>query len=103
MYYSTYHWHPLINGGGGFFPSNWNDRVANVATFPLAPALKTLDQLGDRYVLIHQDSPHYALIVKQLRALQHRTGIGARWRIVTFGTDIAIDRGAVQIKSEGAA
>ena len=20
MYYSTYHWHPLLNGGGGFFP-----------------------------------------------------------------------------------
>lgn len=59
MYYSTYHWHPLVNGGGGFFPADWNQRIGPLQTFPSAAATAMIHHLGVRYVIAHPNFPRY--------------------------------------------
>ena len=59
MYYSTYHWDPLVNGGGGFFPSDWNQRIGPLQTFPSAAADGMIHTLGVQYVVVHPDFPRY--------------------------------------------
>ncbi len=63
MYYSAYHWHPLINGGGGFFPPGWPQRIAAVNLFPSPRALAALRRLDVLYIVVHPNYP-------RLRAVQ---------------------------------
>jgi hypothetical protein len=95
MYYSAYHWHPLLNGGGGFYPRDWNSRVANIATFPASRAQITLDTLGDRYVIVHRDYPRFASVVSLLNQSFDPATAESRWRVLSVGADIVIDRGPV--------
>jgi hypothetical protein len=60
MYYSTYHWDPLVNGGGGFFPSDWNQRISPLQTFPSAAADAMIHKIGVHYVIAHPNFPRYA-------------------------------------------
>ncbi|HEY8287168.1 MAG TPA: hypothetical protein VIJ28_22495 [Chloroflexota bacterium] len=59
MYYSTYHWHPLVNGGGGFFPADWNQRIGPLQTFPSPSATAMIQRLRVRYIIAHPDFPRY--------------------------------------------
>ena len=52
---STVHWRPLVNGFGGFPPPDFDDIVARTATFPSAPGVAWLQELGVGYVVVHTD------------------------------------------------
>jgi hypothetical protein len=53
MYYSTYHWHSIVNGTGGFSPP-WYDRLTPVlASFPSPASLRLLHRWGVRFVIVH--------------------------------------------------
>jgi len=53
MYYSTYHWQPIVNGAGGFFPP-WYDRLQPLLqSFPSSASLGVLRGWGVRYVVVH--------------------------------------------------
>jgi hypothetical protein len=60
MYYSTYHWHPLANGGGGFFPQGWDAETASADQFPAPSALAALEGGRVRYVVVHPNYPGIA-------------------------------------------
>ena len=34
MYFSTFHWHPLVNGYSGFSPKSYQDLIRAMADFP---------------------------------------------------------------------
>lgn len=53
MYYSTFHWRPLLNGYSGFFPPSYLALAAEMRTFPDARALESLRSRGARYVIVH--------------------------------------------------
>lgn len=54
MFWSTYHWHPLVNGYSGYTPPDVVDTMALMQTFPDDESVARLKTLRVRYVLIHQ-------------------------------------------------
>jgi hypothetical protein len=54
MFWSTYHWHWLVNGYSGYTPGDHLDTMSLMATFPDEESLARLRELGVRYVLVHQ-------------------------------------------------
>ena len=54
MFWSTYHWHTLINGYSGYMPADAVDTMALMETFPDDESVKRLQSLKARYVLVHQ-------------------------------------------------
>jgi hypothetical protein len=54
MYFSTFHWHPIINGTSGFGPS-WYDRLGALSRdFPSDDTLDAYRQLGTEYIVLHE-------------------------------------------------
>jgi len=54
MFWSTYHWHWLVNGYSGYRPDDVLDTMATMRTFPDDDSLARLEELHVHYVLIHQ-------------------------------------------------
>jgi hypothetical protein len=54
MFWSTYHWHELVNGYSGYRPDDVVDTMALMQSFPDDESVARLQELGVRYVLIHQ-------------------------------------------------
>ena len=55
MYFSTFHWHKLINGYSGFAPGASKELVNVLAKSPPKVALSALRAFGTQYVLVHWD------------------------------------------------
>jgi hypothetical protein len=54
MFWSTYHWHSLINGYSGYTPPDDVETGWMMETFPDDESIERLQTLKTRYVLIHQ-------------------------------------------------
>src|SRR5262249_54483362 len=54
MFWSTRHWHPLVNGYSGFRPLDYAETVRRMRTFPDAAGIARLRQLDVRYILVHE-------------------------------------------------
>jgi hypothetical protein len=54
MFWSTYHWHSLINGYSGYQPRDVSDTMAMMPTFPDDESVERLQELRARYVLVHK-------------------------------------------------
>lgn len=54
MFWSTYHWHWLVNGYSGYRPDDVIDTMATMRAFPDDDSVARLEELHVRYVLIHQ-------------------------------------------------
>ena len=55
LYYATYHWMPMVNGYSGFLPYGQDQIIADMLDFPDAKSIRRLNELGVRYVIVHQD------------------------------------------------
>jgi hypothetical protein len=55
MYYSTLHWHRLVNGYSGFYPPDYIRFVEGVRNFPDAEAVGHIRRGGIRYVILHSE------------------------------------------------
>jgi hypothetical protein len=54
MYWSTYHWHSLVNGYSGYRPGDNFDTMEMMAAFPDDESIERLQDLRVRYILIHE-------------------------------------------------
>jgi hypothetical protein len=54
MFWSTYHWHSLVNGYSGYRPDDVVDTMTLMDTFPDDASMARLKELQVRYILIHQ-------------------------------------------------
>jgi hypothetical protein len=54
MFWSTKHWHPLVNGYSGFKPLDYAETLQRMRTFPDDAAIARLRQLDVRYILVHE-------------------------------------------------
>ena len=52
-YFSTFHWHPLLNGYSGFFPVSYVDRADALREFPDDRSILRLKRDGARYLVLH--------------------------------------------------
>jgi hypothetical protein len=71
IFESTFHWHPLVNGYSGFWPSEYILLVRRVRDFPSDASIEALRQRGVRYVILHErlyGTEQYAIVAKALAA-----------------------------------
>jgi hypothetical protein len=54
MFWSIYHWHPLVNGYSGYTPVDVLDTMTLMRSFPDDESVARLRALDVRYILIHQ-------------------------------------------------
>ena len=53
LYFSTFHWHKLVNGQSGWLPPSYYEFVVNVRSFPSDASVNYLRRRGVQYVTIH--------------------------------------------------
>ena len=53
VYASTTHWQPLVNGYSGMTPRSYTEAERRVRSFPAAPAIRYLEELGVTHVVVH--------------------------------------------------
>lgn len=52
-YWSTSHWHQLVNGYSGFYPDQYLETLETLRSFPNAASLARLKKLNVNYIVIH--------------------------------------------------
>ena len=53
-FWSTTHWKPLVNGYSGYTTAAYLDTMMQMLTFPDDRSIARLEELGVRYVLVHE-------------------------------------------------
>ena len=53
QYYSTAHWHPIVNGYSRSEPAGFRPLVGRLSTFPLPSSAETMRITGIRYAILH--------------------------------------------------
>lgn len=53
MYFSTFHWHRLVNGYSGFSPPSYHDLLRTMETFPDDASIAEIRRRGVDYVIVH--------------------------------------------------
>jgi hypothetical protein len=85
MYYSTYHWQPLVNGSSGFVPPSYLRMMPTIDALPSRQAVESLSALGVRVLVLHTDR----LPTQMLRQWQQMVSAGGGLEeIARFGPDI---------------
>jgi hypothetical protein len=54
MYWSTTHWHRLVNGYSGYSPPDYFDTVTRMQSFPDDKAFARLREMKVQYILVHE-------------------------------------------------
>jgi len=54
MYYSTFHWHRLVNGYSGFYPRGYISFIEGMRNFPDDESIGYVTRRGVRYVILHR-------------------------------------------------
>jgi hypothetical protein len=54
MYWSTTHWHRLVNGYSGYSPPDYLDTVTRMQSFPDDRAFERLREMKVHYILVHE-------------------------------------------------
>ena len=52
-YYSTAHWHPIVNGYARTEPPGYRDRITRIATFPSSDCADAMRAIGADYLVFH--------------------------------------------------
>ncbi|MEW5982381.1 MAG: hypothetical protein AB1806_08420 [Acidobacteriota bacterium] len=73
MFWSTYHWRPLVNGYTDYIPPDFREMTVPLSSFPNPESFKILQRLRVRYVLFHLD------------LYSHQTAAGVKARIAEYG------------------
>jgi hypothetical protein len=53
LYFSTFHWHPIVNGNSGYFPKSYEELTERERDFPSESAVEYLRRRGVDYVAVH--------------------------------------------------
>lgn len=56
MFFSTYHWQPIVNGYSGFFPPTFIELADATASFPDEASIAYLKQRGVDFIVVHGQS-----------------------------------------------
>lgn len=54
LYFSTFHWHRMVNGNSGFHPESYKTLLEHEVTFPSDEAVDYLKTVGVSYVTVHE-------------------------------------------------
>jgi hypothetical protein len=71
LYFSTFHWRPIVNGNSGYFPKSYEELIKHELDFPSDSAIDYLRTRGVDYVAVHgafMEPQRYQHIVAALDA-----------------------------------
>jgi hypothetical protein len=80
LYFSTFHWHPIVNGNSGYFPETYEEMTERQRDFPSDSAVEYLRSRGVQYVAVHgafYDPGAYGPIVTALDRREDMTLVTA--------------------------
>jgi hypothetical protein len=75
MYYSTFHWEPLVNGYSGFFPASYTEVVTAARDFPGDAFVDLIKRRGARYLAVHQERMIGTRYVRMIPGLDRRSDL----------------------------
>ena len=78
MYYSTYHWQPLVEGYSGFYPVSYIRFLEGVDRFPSKDAIEYLRRDDVKFVILHSDPDPVAYV-----AVRKRIGATDAFELIT--------------------
>lgn len=87
MYYSTFHWKPLVNGYSRVLPPGRESLNKTLQKFPAPVALDTLSSIGVRYILVHLGQYREDAREEMILRLNDLEGVSIR-RVYSDGLDI---------------
>jgi len=71
IYWSTTHWHPLVNGFSGYVPPDYVETMKLMSTFPDDKSIARLRRLDVRHIVVHQSFyPSRSYTALMLRILE---------------------------------
>ncbi len=81
MYYSTFHWHRLLNGYSGFLPAHYTRLLEILRTFPDERSIRELRLRKAEYVLVHSGMNFWSFtpdedLQQRMAASQHLALVG---------------------------
>lgn len=68
MYFSVYHWRPLVNGHSGYIPRTVYEVFERVEALPSTESVRYLEAIGVRHILVHPQAPLYPNLSAGTRA-----------------------------------
>jgi hypothetical protein len=77
MYYSTFHWQPLLNGYSGFYPERYHLMLEAVKRFPDEESLAYLGRAGVGVMILHGSGPDHARYQAAVSALRSHARVSA--------------------------
>jgi hypothetical protein len=81
LYFSNWHWRPMINGYSGFIPSTYEPMIESLRDFPAPAALDVLRKAGVTHVTVN-----CALYVKGCEPILEKISASGAFREVSRGT-----------------
>jgi len=83
MYFSIWHWLPMVNGYSGFVPKSYQDLRRDLALFPAAEAVDALRRHGVTHVTVNCGFNYTGcneLMDAMRRARRLRLAASTEWR-----------------------
>jgi hypothetical protein len=92
MYFSTWHWQPLINGYSGFFPNSYIAAADDADHFPDDIAIRHFQRRGVDYVIVHEEFYDLDVYRDLIRRIEARSEIETVSRSTWEGHEIRLYR-----------
>ena len=89
MYFSVYHWHPLLNGYSGFHPESYLQFLGRTAAFPDPAAVAAMQRAGVRYLVLHS-TPDRQAYNREMDALRLNDALAYQFSERTTDEDVAL-------------
>jgi hypothetical protein len=89
MYFSVYHWRPLLNGYSGYHPDSYLQFLRRTAGFPDPGAVAAMQRAGVRYLVVHS-TPDGQAYIRAIDALRLNDAVAYQFSEHTTDEDVAL-------------
>jgi hypothetical protein len=89
MYFSVYHWRPLLNGYSGYHPDSYLQFLRRTSGFPDPAAVAAMQRAGVRYLILHS-TPDRQRYVEAIDALRLNEAVAYQFSERTPDEDVAL-------------
>lgn len=89
MYFSAFHWRPLLNGYSGNYPESYLRFLIRTRGFPGPEAVAALQRAGVRYVVVHS-VPDERAFVEAVDTLRQNGALAYQFREKTADEEVAL-------------
>jgi hypothetical protein len=97
MYFSTYHWQPMVNGASRFLPPTHAQLNAEMASLPSFEAIEILSRIGVKMLVVHTDQLTPQEAARWQDANLTESGLE---EVARFGSDIVYTLSPIKVEPQ---